>query len=192
MKNKIILIVCFLGLMTFVLTSKNSKINPFIEETKKEMEELETEKEKLFVLADETLVNLEEQRNLTKKELIKLDSTLKIKELKLKNAQITLEESESKIEKLKEETQNYLRQKEASEILLARTKENLIQVKQLNKEKNELLEKVYEEKIILEDKCKSLESIYENSRFISVDTVFMIDTVVYKKDEIKKIKIKSN
>lgn len=192
MKNKIILILCFVGLLIFVISSKNSKINPFVEETKVDIKNLEDEKEELFEWADKTMEEVEKQKINREREIYLLDSIIKKNKRTLNNSNLNLAKNRKINDSLKKENIKYIQQKEALEVLLEQVKKSLKEVEEMNKEKTELLKEIYTEKEMLQQEYDYLNSIYQDSKFITVDTVYQIDTLFYKKEDVKKIKVKPN
>jgi chromosome segregation ATPase len=192
MKNKIILILCFIGLLIFVISSKNSKINPFVEETKVDIKNLESEKEELFEWADKTMQEVEQQKLDREHEIYVLDSIINKNKRTLNNSNLNLAKNKKINDSLKKENAKYIQQKEALEVLLEQVKSSLKEVKEMNEEKAELLKEIYAEKEMLQQEYDYLNSIYQDSKFTVVDTVYQIDTLFYNKEDVKKIKIKSN
>ena len=191
MKNKIILVLCFIGLLVFIFLSKDPKINPFVEKTKKDIEKLETEKEELFDWADKTMEEVELEKQKSKKVLHELDSTIKNDIKKLELSKLSIKKNRIINDSLVKENREYTKQKEFLEALLTEAQKTLSEKVNLllTLEENHLI--LEERHLILEERYGYLNSIYQDSRFIVVDTVYQIDTVFYQQNEIKKIVIKN-
>lgn len=184
MKNKIILVLCSLGLLTFILLSRDPKINPFVEETKKDIEKLETEAEELFDWADKTVEEVELEKRRREKVIHELDSTIVSSLEKLRLSKMSIEKNKKMNDSLIKENHEYIKQKEFLENLLTEAQKAL-------SEKVNLLITLEEEHLMLEKRYDYLNSIYQDSKFIVVDTVYQIDTIFYQKDEIKRIVTKN-
>ena len=192
MKNNIFILLCVAGLITLVLISENSKVNPFLEETKKEIEEIHYEQDSLFIWAEESLENMEKSKLYKKSEIKKLDSLIKESEKKFKISSREVYKNKKINDSLKNELELYLKEKNDLEKELQNKKDEINRIISLNEKQSILINEMEQEQSEIKKMYNELNSIYVESSFVVVDTIYKIDTVFYEKEKIKKIKTKSN
>jgi hypothetical protein len=184
MKNNIFIITVFLIFSIGIIYSTTKKdVDHFIVETKKDVETIEKDRKKVFEMADQTIEMMDYQKKEMQFKLDSLDVELYEKQKVLNSYINSFEENKRLNFELEKKNKKLLEQYKS-------IRENLNHIVTINQETNQKLEKTYNEKELLKDQYSELSKLQNENKFYYVDTVYMVDTLIYKKEEIKKLKLK--
>lgn len=187
MKNLLIIISGFCILLTLTLTFKSESVDGKYEETQMEIEEMESEKDSLFILADEVLDVVAHEQELNDSILHNLDE-------KVKNSEMTIEQQVVQLKKLlkdaEEANEFALEQRDIAEKMekMSILQKQQAEMARMESEKryHELLE---ENKNLLEevDKLKKLTNGFDNMISDTLSGFDVLDDINIDED-IKKDK----
>jgi chromosome segregation ATPase len=184
MKNNVLIIIVFiLSTFAIIYSFKENDVDTFIKETRKEVETIEKDREVVFEMADKTIEMMESDKKEIQFKLDSLDVELYEKQ-KIVNSFLRSIKDSEKLKCTLEEQNKILKQEQIQ------LKESLNKVLDDNHQTNEKLEKMYSEKEFLEYQYKNLTKSYDSSIYYHVDTVYIIDTLIYRKEDIKKLILK--
>jgi hypothetical protein len=184
MKNNFLVVLVFL-FSTFVIiySFKENDVDSFIKETKYEVESIERDREVLFEMADKTIEMVESDKKEIQFKLDSLDVELYEKQ-KIVNSFLRSIKDSEKLKCTLEEQNKILKQEQIQ------LKESLNKILSVNQQTNEKLEKINYEKEFLENQYLNFTKLYNENIYYYVDTVYLIDTLVFRKEDIKKLILK--
>lgn len=149
--------------------------------------------EDVIQIVDDVIIDIntnKEDKKLLLDSIVNIDSILKIKNEKLRKSNEKLKDNEEKFLLLENEKLKIEEEKKELFKIIEKNDSTLSEIKKSAEELNKIYKKITQEKEILEEKYLELSSKYDGSKFIEVDSVYQIDTIFYKSEDIKKIKLK--
>jgi chromosome segregation ATPase len=160
MYNKIIYGFGVIGLLFVVFSIQNKIDQNSFKKTKSNIEEIKSEKKRLFEMVDKTMVEIEIKKQKRQQEINHLDSVLKISKFELEKSSLLIEKNKRKSDSLMSLVKEYEKLKYYLD-------------KQI-KEKNEQINTVIKER---DDYKSRYDYVCENNKPVYViDTVFIYDT----------------
>ena len=191
MKNSIFTISSLVIVFTLTIYYKNNNSNNLIYKTKKDIRNMRYEKKKVFNLADSTLDQLEIERRERQTILDSMDLELTKKESIVNSFLNSIEQNKKLNSTLTYKNNNLLDEKNELEKSLIVMREQLLELTETNIQTNEILYKVNEEKSKIYNDYIVMKDRYVENTVVIVDTIYQIDTVCYKKEQIKKLVLKN-
>lgn len=191
MKNSIFTISSLVIVFTLTIYYKNNNSNSLIYKTKKDIRNMRYEKKKVFNLADSTLDQLEIERRERQTILDSMDLELTKKENIVNSFLNSIEQNKKLNSTLTYKNNNLLDEKNELEKSLIVMREQLLELTETNIQTNEILYKVNEEKSKIYNDYIVMKDRYVENTVVIVDTIYQIDTVCYKKEQIKKLVLKN-
>jgi hypothetical protein len=184
-----IILTTIVGYFIYLYVDDKVTQQKMLTDIKTELDDLSDED--VLQMADDIIFDINSEKEKKKILLDSLDSVLKLKNKKITKSNQKLKDNEEKIlflemEKLKIEEER----KELIKII-EKNDSTLVEIKKSTNNLNEIYKKIVQEKKNLEDKYLELSSKYDGSKFIMVDSIYQIDTVFYKSEDVKKIKLKN-
>jgi hypothetical protein len=184
-----IILTTIVGYFIYLYVDDKVTQQKMLTDIKTELDDLSDED--VLQIADDIIFDINSEKEKKKILLDSLDSVLKLKNKKITKSNQKLKDNEEKIlflemEKLKIEEER----KELIKII-EKNDSTLVEIKKSTNNLNEIYKKIVQEKKNLEDKYLELSSKYDGSKFIMVDSIYQIDTVFYKSEDVKKIKLKN-
>ena len=176
-----IVLVC--GYFTYTYIESKHRHEQMILKTEDELSLIESKQKSVFEMVDEAMMSKAKKEEKKRLSLVSVEDELKRKKYILRKTQSKLDSTKIEISKNKkyndsliELNERLVKEKYKAEISLVESKiiiNNLSEVNNLMKVKYDSLE------------CEQKEEPY-----VMVDTVYVIDTIFYKKEDIKKFKLK--
>lgn len=184
-----IILTTIVGYFIYLYVDNKVTQQKMLTDIKTELDDLSDED--VLQIADDIIFDINSEKEKKKILLDSLDSVLKLKNEKITKSNQKLKDNEEKIlflemEKLKIEEER----KELIKII-EKNDSTLVEIKKSTNNLNEIYKKIVQEKKNLEEKYLELSSKYDGSKFIVVDSIYQIDTVFYKSEDVKKIKLKN-
>ena len=176
-----IVLVC--GYFTYTYIESKHRHEEMILKTEDELSLIESKQKSVFEMVDEAMMSKAKKEEKMRLGLDSLEDELKRKMYILKKTQAKLDSTKIEISKNKryndsliELNERLVKEKYKAEISLVESK---IIINNLSEENN-----------LMKVKYDSLESEQKKEPYTIVDTVYVIDTLSYKKEDVKKIKFK--
>lgn len=191
MKNGLKLLIGVVVIVLGVVLLKSKNTNPFIEKNEEKITEIESTQDSLFVIADNIIDKVSKTKEQNNQLIEDLNGEINTQQIKLDGVRYSLNEKMDKISDMKVVCQSHI------EVIGDLEEKNIILSERLNQYKKEY-SKVVEENLVFYEKIKNLEDLViklsEIQSEIQPDTikriVYQIDTIFYRKDQIKVLKIR--
>jgi hypothetical protein len=176
-----IVLVC--GYFTYTYIESKHRHEQMILKTEDELSLIESKQKSVFEMVDEAMMSKAKKEEKMRLGLDSLEDELKRKMYILRKTQAKLDSTKIEISKNKkyndsliELNEKLVKEKYKAEISLVESK---IIINNLSETNN-----------LMKVKYDSLECEQKKEPYIMVDTVYVIDTIFYKKEDIKKFKLK--
>lgn len=184
-----ILLTTVLGSFIYLYVDDKVKNERMLKDLKTELKEVNNEE--IFQVADDIIFDINKEKERKKNLLDSLDLILKTKSKKLKDSNKRLKENEEKIIFLELEKEKIEKEKEELNKIVEKNDSTLVEIEKSINKLNKVYNQIVQEKKTLEEKYLELSSKYDGSKFIVVDSVYQIDTIFYKSEDVKRIKLKN-
>lgn len=184
-----IILVTIVGSFIYLYVDDKVAQQKMLTDIKTELDDLSDED--VLQIADDIIFDINSEREKKKILLDSLDSVLKLKNEKIRKSNQKLKDNEEKILFLEMEKLKIEEEREELIKIIEKNDSTLAEIKKSTKNLNEIYKKIAQEKKNLEEKYLELSSKYDGSKFIVVDSIYQIDTVFYKSEDVKKIKLRN-
>lgn len=184
-----IILVTIVGSFIYLYVDDKVAQQKMLTDIKTELDDLSDED--VLQIADDIIFDINSEREKKKILLDSLDSVLKLKNEKIRKSNQKLKDNEEKILFLEMEKLKIEEEREELIKIIEKNDSTLVEIKKSTKNLNEIYKKIAQEKKNLEEKYLELSSKYDGSKFIAVDSIYQIDTVFYKSEDVKKIKLRN-
>jgi chromosome segregation ATPase len=184
-----IILVTIVGSFIYLYVDDKVAQQKMLTDIKTELDDLSDED--VLQIADDIIFDINSEREKKKILLDSLDSVLKLKNEKIRKSNQKLKDNEEKILFLEMEKLKIEEEREELIKIIEKNDSTLVEIKKSTKNLNEIYKKIAQEKKNLEEKYLELSSKYDGSKFIVVDSIYQIDTVFYKSEDVKKIKLRN-
>jgi len=178
-----IVLVC--GYFTYTYIESKHRHEDMILKTNNELDSIESKQKTVFDMVDETMRSKAKKEEKMVLSLDSLEDELKRKMFILRKAQAKLDSTKKEVIKNKKSNDSLLL---VNETLINK---NYMIEKQLVESKI-LINNLHQENNLIKSKYDSLSIEQTQNKSIEfIDTVYVIDSIFYKKDDIKRFKLKN-
>jgi hypothetical protein len=184
-----IVLTTILGSFIYYYVEGKVENEKILAELKEEIDE--NNNEDILQVVDGIILNINEEKNRRNFLLDSLDLIIEDRTKTLKESNVRLEKNEQKIIFLELEKKKIEKEKEELDKIIMKNDSTLMEIEKSIDSLNKIYNRIIQEKIVLEEKYSELLSKYDGSKFIEVDSIYQIDTIFFKSEDIKKIKLKN-